>query len=142
MLGKMEGRRRSGQQRMRWLDGITNSMNMSLNEFQAIGKPGALLFMGLQRAGHDLGTEQQQQGSSARGLLQAGILEWVAISLSRSLPNSGIEPRSLALQADSLLSEPPGKALCKFITFQIHVCNTIIFFNSVLRTVKPTEVNY
>ena len=110
------------------MDGITDSMNMSLNKLQAIGKPDTLPFMGLQRTGHDLATEKQQQGSSARGLLQAGILEWVAISFSRGLPNSGIKPRSLALQADSLLSEPRGKALCKFITFQIHVCNTIIFF--------------
>ena len=32
MLGKIEGRRRMGQQRIRWLDGITDSMNMSLNK--------------------------------------------------------------------------------------------------------------
>ena len=32
MLGKIEGRRRKGQQRMRWLDGITDSMNMNLNK--------------------------------------------------------------------------------------------------------------
>ena len=38
MLGKIEGRRRSGQQRMRWLDGITDSMDMSMSTFQEIVK--------------------------------------------------------------------------------------------------------
>ena len=48
-------------------------------------------------------------GSTILGILQARILEWVAISFSGELPDPGIEPGSPALQADALTSEPPGK---------------------------------
>ena len=50
-------------------------------------------------------------GSSAHGIFQPSILEWVAISFSRDLPNPGIEPGSPTLWADALPSKPPGKAL-------------------------------
>jgi len=43
------------------------------------------------------------------GILQAKILEWVAICFLWDLPNPGIKPRSPALQEDSLPAEPPGK---------------------------------
>ena len=54
--------------------------------------------------------------SSVHGILQARILEWVAISCSRGsscsrgFPDPGIEPRFPALEADALTSEPPGKS--------------------------------
>ena len=56
VLGKIEGRRRRGLQRMGRLDGITNSIDMSLSKFRELvieGKPGMLKSMGSQRDRHD-----------------------------------------------------------------------------------------
>ena len=61
MLGKMESRGRRRQQRMRWLDGITKSMHMSLRRLQEIVKDREAWQAAVQRVGHDLSTEQQRK---------------------------------------------------------------------------------
>ena len=63
MLGKIEGRRRRGRRKMRWLDGITNSMSLSLSEFQQIVKDRESwrsAVHGVAKS-QDLVTKQQQQ---------------------------------------------------------------------------------
>ena len=60
MLRKTEGRKRRGQQRIKWLDSITDSMDMNLSKVQEVvkdRKPGVLQSMGLQRVEHDCATE-------------------------------------------------------------------------------------
>ena len=62
MLGKIEDRRRRGHQRMRWLHGNTNAMDVNLGkllEMVRTGRPGVLQSVGSQRVGHDWVTERQ-----------------------------------------------------------------------------------
>ena len=62
--GKIEGRRRRGHQRMRWLDGITDAVNMNLGKLQVVNDsitPGVMQSMGSQAVRHNWMTEQQQQ---------------------------------------------------------------------------------
>ena len=61
------------------------------------------------------------RGSSVHGILQARILEWVALPSSRGLPNPGTEPTSLALQAGSPPLVPSGKPT----QLESHSSNTV-----------------
>ena len=74
---------------MRWLDGITDSMDMKVTQ--------------------SCSTLCDPMDYTVHGILQARILEWVVFPSPGDLPNPGIEPRSLTLQAVSLSPEPREK---------------------------------
>ena len=85
MLGKIEGRRRRGRQRMRWLDGITDTMDMGLGGLGSwwwTGRPGMLWIMGSQRVRHDWVTELQVELLS---LEQIAIIRTATSQVSASV---------------------------------------------------------
>ena len=67
MLGKIEGKKRRGWQRMRWLDSVTDSMDMNLSKFQEERGAWCSSVHALQRVGHDSGTEQPPPPSVVDG---------------------------------------------------------------------------
>ena len=100
MLGTIEGRRRRGCQRMRWLDGTTDLMAMSLTSSKSwwwTGKPGMLQSMGSERVGHYWVTKLNNlevYHDSTRKLQQLNIfirLQRMASSVSTSKPNFGCD---------------------------------------------------
>ena len=95
MLEKTEGRRRRGRQRMNWLDGITDSMDIevtSLSRVQLFVTPWTVA----------------QQASPSMEFSRHEYWSGLPFPSPGDLPDPGIEPESPTLQADTLPSEPPG----------------------------------
>ena len=98
MLGKIEGRRRSRWQRMRWLDGITDSMDMKVkvNSLSCVR-----LFAIPWTVAH--------QDPPCMGFSRQEYWSGLPFPSPGDLPNPGIEPAFPALQADALTAKLPGK---------------------------------
>ena len=92
MLGGIGGRRRRGRQRISWLDGITDLMDVSPSEFR------------------ELVMDREAWHAAIHGVAKSRTgLSDCELNSPGDLPDPGIKPTCPALQADALPSEPPGK---------------------------------
>ena len=114
MLGKIEGRRRMGQQKIKWLDGITDSMDMNLSKFWELvmdGRPGVLQSMGSKRVGHDWVSELNRTEVTLNSWNVQGIrhefctCKWLVCVPSGQLPWEIMESQGQPLGTQGKASE-------------------------------------
>ena len=141
MLGKIEGRRRRGCQRMRWLDGITDAMDMNLNlqQWWGTGRPGVLQSMGLQRLGHNWTTTISNHETVYVKLLYGSILWYLQFSQFNSVA------QSCPTLCDPMNCSRPGlpvhHQLLEFTQTHVHRVSDAIQISHLLRSPYPPAPN-
>ena len=136
MLGKIEGRRRRGQQRMRWLDGITDSMDMSLSEFRELVMDREAWRAAVHRVAEQDTTKQLNNNNLWYTPNLPGILEIIKI-ISDEIPASDliltgvreiVSNSSLSMFSDIRLNGLPQADQILFCKYESLIWKIIIAF--------------